>query len=368
MGLRLVAALTIAITLWARSEAHIRRPIITGCSKACADVPHQACNTQCQVCVERYECHTVDEDCPVCLKETRTLVHSVRHVDKQVFDSGGDPLIHDGLQMNLQSSKLDVRDGRRNLRKARNGVLEAQREAEWAVEERVEDIADLKARKARLRVTQAKVREWKQRNTHKLEKMRQSQELVHGRQVLAENDLKKAETALQKFEERQGKHKNHDDAEDTEWKLRREVERRKLADRRAQAKQRKLLSDSEWLDRNLQKEVKDVQQAVGRGREELRQARAMEKMTRHRLEGAKDIYRGAAKESQTLGQKAAALEAKLEDHPLPTDLPPNLSEEARTARCSPYCSGSAPVPRCPWIVIIAAVVAASFADLRIQVA
>lgn len=301
----------------------LRRPIITGCLKECG-YKEQTCVTQCQVCVEHNECRILGK-CDKCLREAHDMRMRAQKMDKGILDDGGVSMMRDGMMAEMTRAKLQAIDRKRELRGAREGVLKAQREAEWAAEERHMAAMTLIEARQVLKGARLEVTRWKLRNAKKLKAMRARAREQRLERQKAERKLAAAKRKYSKAEKRlriasnesatetnSSKGEDNDDVE----RLAREVEERQEAVESAERDVETTSADGEWLDRGLRRRVKSAQQGARKKREELLVARAHERVARERLEDAKEHYITAVRSSQQADKAAEDSELKLRKAPV----------------------------------------------------
>lgn len=315
-----------------------RRPIITGCLKEC-QYKDQSCVTQCQVCVEKHECRVLGE-CDTCLNEANAWMHAAKKMGQGILDDGGASLRRDGLLAELTQAKMVALESKRALRNTREGVLTAQREAEYAIQERRDAATKLAETRRVLKGERLEVTRWKLQNEKKLKAMR-------ARAREERQERQKAERAVEaaKLKHREAKQRlriasnENGDANETEAdettesekdedvtadqlaeqrQLEIEVEKRQQAVEQAERDVEKTSADGEWLDRGLRRRVKSAQGGARKAREELLVSRAHERVSQERLEDAKLHYVTAVKSSQQADK--AAEQAELELRRAPTSL------------------------------------------------
>mmetsp|Transcript_118655 Transcript_118655/g.215789 ORF Transcript_118655/g.215789 Transcript_118655/m.215789 type:complete len:392 (+) Transcript_118655:185-1360(+) len=302
----------------------LQRPIITGCLAECG-AQEQSCVTECQVCVEKNKCKLLDEACSSCFQEVHAMKSWKNRADSNTLDNGGMPLIHDGIRAQLMDAKLEALKSQRELRAARGGVLKAQREAEWATEERKSSEKSVRVAKTVLKDAKEKVERWKLQNAERLKAMRAKARQRRREQKEARRDLLRAKERLRKAKLRlQTSVSNETEvasAEDEEGKLRRLVVKRQKAVVEAEKALVKRKKDADWLDRGLRKQVVKARHGVKHAREDLLTARAMERVSREWREEAKLRYMNAAEQVQSRDEAASDLKDKLAENPLPTYIP-----------------------------------------------
>jgi hypothetical protein len=254
-------------------------------------------------------------------------------MEKGTIDAGGVAMKRDGLLSEMTRARLEAVDRLRELRTARQGVLTAQRESEWASEERHMSAQKLDQDREGLKNSRREVTKWKLDNEKKLKAMRarareQRQERQKAERKLEEAERKhaKAQRKLQVAEANISDFEIDDDNNITEeadevWQLRRDVEQRGQAVEDAEKLVEKTKTDSEWLDHDLRRKVKTSQSSAKRSREELLESRARERVSGTHLEEAKEAYFEAVKESKQADKAAQEAERKLRAAPLSASAP-----------------------------------------------
>jgi len=243
------------------------------------------------------------------------------------MDSGGVAMVRDGLLAEMTRARLEALDKSRLLRIARSGVLKAQREAEWATEERHMSAKNLQDARQVLKGKRLEVTRWKLSNEKKLKAKRAKALEQRQEKQAAEQDLEAARTKYSKAQRRLriassnatelDPGSNESTAADDEMDSRAaEVEERQEAVEEAERDVEKTSADGEWLDRGLKREVKGAQTGARKAREELLEGRARERVSRERLEEAKVHYVTAVKASQSAEKASREAERKLREAPL----------------------------------------------------
>mmetsp|Transcript_78398 Transcript_78398/g.199304 ORF Transcript_78398/g.199304 Transcript_78398/m.199304 type:complete len:364 (-) Transcript_78398:49-1140(-) len=310
-----------------------KRPIITGCLAECG-AGEQSCVTDCQVCVEKNVCGDL-ANCKICRDEARETKKrfEAQGNNSVLGDSGGAPLVHEGIRQLMMRAQLQSLEGHRRLRSSRTSVLEAQRLAEWAVEERKEELDKLRATRAEVDNNDKNKEMWLSRATLKL------------------NGTREEVTALEKELRQKKKELN---------RLERRVEKRRVAaigGDISQASQMaseivattRVIRRMKWQIKELEKEVEkkeDVQRKeendvkwfkkglVDRGlrmardmKEQVKSLKAMkanEKVYRQQLRSARQDYRNAVNLTRNFTHEVRRLETELEENPMPSFVPAEL--------------------------------------------
>jgi hypothetical protein len=297
-----------------------RRPIITGCLKACGN-EEQSCVTQCQVCMEQNGCR-IGGDCELCLKEARAMRLRYARTDKTILDSGGIAMMRDGLMAEMTEARLKALDWKRTLRVARENVLKAQREEEYATQERQMKAKGLKDATQELKSSKHEVERWKLQNEKKLKAARARAREQRQQRKIAERKLEAAKLKHKEAERNfrivsNASITNTSEDEEEVWRASRELEEQRQAVEEAETLVEKTSEDGEWLDRGLQRRVRNSQRGAKEAREELLIGRARERVSQESLGEAKDKYLEALAASNEADKVAEEMESKLRQAPLP---------------------------------------------------
>lgn len=350
--MRSVAALVLSCILWPCAAAldaqHVAgrrgmrgavlRPILTGCLEECG-IEDQSCVTQCEVCVEQNACPGLLTNCSSCLEEAHSIKQESLKRGDLATDSGGPALEHEGIRQRFRSARLEAMDTTRRLREARDGVLQAQRGVEWAVEETREEVDRLEKTEDHLAETKEEAERWTERSKTKLEEMRDQRTQLREdvNRTLRQLRVANKDLLQSKMELAEAKDLAHAGAKVRKvivtarvvtrlhWKLRKQSKEMRKA-REAYKKQR---HDSSWFQRGLQNEVQEVAQSVKKQAKMLDDAHEMERNSRRNLQTEKDEYREAAELRENLTDSAARLREELSSHPLPTYVPSEVLERQR---------------------------------------
>lgn len=305
-----------------------QRPIITGCLKECG-YEEQTCVTACQVCIEQNECRILHQ-CDPCLEAARAQRMTSGKADQGILDSGGVAMIRDGLLALMTRARMEALDRKRDLRTARQGVLQAQREAEWATQERTLSAKNLEDARQGLKGARLEVTRWKLQNEKKVKVLRakareQRQDRRKAEQKLdaakrkhakAQHRLRIATASSANSTEDNLADVNVTEDEDQIWKLAQEAEDKQEAVKRAEKDLETTKVEGEWLDRGLRRRVEGARTGAAQSREELLEGRARERVSSSALEEAKDHYVKAVKSSQYADKAAKEAEEKLRNAPL----------------------------------------------------
>lgn len=307
-----------------------RRPIITGCLKECG-YKEQTCVTQCQVCIEQNECRILGK-CDPCLREAHNARVRAKKIDKGILDDGGVSMMRDGMMAEMTAAKLLALESKRKLVKTRQGVLKAQREAEWAAEERHHAALHLIEERQVLKGARLEVTRWKLQNEKKLKAMRTRAREHRLERQKAERKLAAAKKKHSKAERRLEKAADTQARKEDEERHAREVLERQQAVEDAERDVEKTSADGEWLDRGLRRRVKSAQSGARKAREELLVARAHERVARQRLDEAKVHYQTSVQSSQQADKAAEDSEQRLRKAPIQKVYSPYPEKENASAK------------------------------------
>jgi hypothetical protein len=285
--------------------------------------------------VEQNECRILGK-CDECFKEAHEVMMKAKKIDSGILDAGGVAMMRDGLMAEMTRAKLESLERMREVRLAREGVLEAQREAEWATEERHTSAGKLIESRQALKGERLEVTRWKLQNEKKLKKMRARAREQRLERQKAERKLEAAKRKYSKAKQRfrvastnttanaANESIDEEDVQDEDslqegeevWKLAKEVERRQEAVERAEKDVERTSADGEWLDRGLRRRVKGAQSGARKSREDLLESRARERVSRQRLEEAKEHYVRAVNAAKFADKAAQEAEQKLRKAPM----------------------------------------------------
>jgi len=262
---------------------------------------------------------------------------SAKKIDNVILDLGGVSMMRDGMMAEMTQAKLLALESKRRLVKTRQGVLKAQREAEWAAEER--HLAALNLIEARqvLKGARLEVTRWKLQNEKKLKAMRARAREQRLQRQKAERKLAAAKSKYSKAQTKLEKASNTsvtDDSQDDDevWRLANDVEERQQAVESAEGDVEKTSADGEWLDRGLRRRVKSAQSGARKAREELLVARAHERVARQRLDEAKVHYQTSVQSSQQADKAAEDSEQRLRKAPIQKEYSPYAEKENATLK------------------------------------
>jgi len=321
-----------------RGSLQLNRPILTGCLAECGGV--QECVTQCEVCVEEHKCHALHKHCDVCLLDVYLLLNRTKLLENEVIDSGGQPLVHEGLRLRLEAARLGSFELQRDLRHARSEVLEAQRQAEWTAEER--RMLGKRFRQATLALEAARneTDKWMLRHAKKIKAMRAGEvsrlekiEKEAENAEAAQNEVQRAEedaTEEHAADVAHGSKEASPAALKKRAKLDRETRKEKRALKATQKAHDEQKQDAEWLNQGLEKEVEIARRHARSELRVLRSARHVEALSRKLLQRAKQRYTKTMLKSEQSDKKVRQLELALRKHPLPIF---QLEEEPAHSGC-----------------------------------
>jgi len=362
---RHIAAASAEHAVDAAEGAASRRPIITGCLKECG-YEEQTCVTQCQVCTEQNECRILGK-CDSCMNAARASRSNAKTIDGGILDAGGAAMMRDGLMNEMTRARLAALDRLRELRSFREGVLKAQREAEWAAEERHASAKRLGEDRQVLKGARLEVTRWKLQNEKKLKVMRAKAREQRQERQKADRKLTAEKRRYSQAEQRlriaasnhsesdgnvsASEEDEQDGGEDEVWRLAREVEERQQAVEKAERDVEKTSADGEWLDRGLRRRVKGAQKGARTSREELLEARARERVSRERLDDAKKRYVAAVTASQLAEKTAKDSEAKLREAPL-SNAKTNATTVKLNDKESSLHSAASHLVGCSWLPLL----------------
>lgn len=316
------------------------RLIITGCLQECS-TEDQSCVTDCQVCAEKNKCPSLLVNCTSCLNEARdTRLHSLNAMNL-AMDSGGISLKREGLREELVQAKFEASDAKRKLRVARGIVLQAQRDAEFAMQQSKDEISSLAAVKKTLRNEKLKAAEWELRNAKKVKKMRAEVAELRVEHMRTLSHLREVRAKLHFARKRVKEHPNdqravHDVAVFSKsWQqLRWKVEEQREAVKEAEAELKKEQDDASWVLKGIRKDVRGAAKDVEHEYHRLHDNEESERAARKRLNLAKQQYQELADRSQELASKTADLRMQLR-----AIQPPDFSGEGPDEEEGPESDG-----------------------------
>ncbi|CAK0884235.1 unnamed protein product [Prorocentrum cordatum] len=327
--------------------ARLGRPIVTGCLLECG-VQDQSCVTQCQVCVEEQKCRTLRSDrCGVCLREVRDSTRARATANGVTIDSGGVPLAHEGVQVRLEAARFRSVDEIRLTRRARDAVLVAQRQVEWAAEEWTDQSHELHRAKARLKLAQEQYAISTVEHAKKVKKLESQIARTRLERARLQEELRGAEREARGAREagagqgaaraRAGGGRTSpegaargeavDKATAREWALRRHLGMQERMEKHLEERLRYEEEHAKWLVRGLEKDVKKAEQDVEGAAGRLRYTRAIARLAEDNLREAKDRYLSAQAMSLRAGKVVDHLEGMIKDRLGPMMPDPPMSYE-----------------------------------------
>jgi len=233
-------------------------------------------------------------------------------------------MVRDGLRMQWQQARLLSLTAHRNLRIARNAVLEAQRTSEWAAEERTTQTKRLKEMEEALQAAQKNAMKKSLHRAKHLKKMRDLTREVTIEKQEAEQRLAKAQRKLQSanaaVKHMQHGHGDWKDLKDAQVAARQSLEQVKKDEARLEVVKEayeKKNDDTNWRDSQQTKELEAKQKALTKQESHMRQARQMDALFRDTLEEEKAKYWKVLVASEMLDERAAALKKNLTDQIFP---------------------------------------------------
>jgi len=302
-----------------------RRPIITGCLEECG-TEDQSCVTQCQVCVEQNNCESLVQNCSPCLQEVSAARELFKAHGNVTVDSGGASLVHEGIRQHLNHARLKAIESWRVLRKARAGVMEAQRNTEWAQAERKQEVRLLKEAKSELEENKDEGKNWGHRKARGLEEAREDVKNLQKDANRTKRQLVRVRVRLEEAKRRVAEAKDFVSAgpharvvvvvtklkQRLEWKLR---EQQRAVDKEM-ATLRREEKDARWYQRGLKRQNSKMARELKRRVEALRSLRASEILSREQRRKAKNSYREAVSKAQKWASEVQELRAELAENPL----------------------------------------------------
>jgi len=316
-----------------------RRPIITGCLEKCG-FEDSACVTQCQVCVEQNMCQNLAKNCSVCVNEVNAALASFKAYANTTTDSGGASLVHEGIRQRLNHARLEAIDSFRELRRARRGVMHAQRQVEWAAAERKEEVRRLKKARAELEQREDEGKEWGNRKARALAESRKDVDKLQTDVNRTKRQIRRVHERLEKAKQRVAEAKDFASAgpharvvvvvtrleQRLRWKLRKQ--------QNAVDKKMSALSDQEkdarWYQRGLKGQVGKMAHELKQQAQTLRAITASERVSRDQRRDAKNHYRDAVGSAQEWASEVKQLRTELVAHPI-QEFDPSRSPESESA-------------------------------------
>mmetsp|Transcript_9668 Transcript_9668/g.27234 ORF Transcript_9668/g.27234 Transcript_9668/m.27234 type:complete len:369 (-) Transcript_9668:87-1193(-) len=319
----------------AARASHLR-PVITGCLEECGN-RDQSCATQCQVCVEMNGCETLaSEGCGACRAEVREARRWINSVDKGVLDSGGQPMLRDGVNMQLRHARLASLDAKRRLRHARGSILRAQRQVEWAHDENTNEVGRLRESKTLLERKEEELAGWRDEQRRRvgelkaeLESRREGLRRTQQHFLRAKERLYRVRRNLARFQS--GQHgprwqQLEHEAADAYKRRHKQVKEQKKAMKEIRLKLRMREEDAKWLDRGLRREIGEAQELVDKDVRQVQATRSLWQHSRKELEQAKEKYFEASSVSHQRDTTAEDLKHRLDDYATTTQfVMPNMT-------------------------------------------
>eukprot|EP00927_Polykrikos_kofoidii_P056793 TRINITY_DN50876_c0_g1_i1.p1 TRINITY_DN50876_c0_g1~~TRINITY_DN50876_c0_g1_i1.p1 ORF type:complete len:399 (-),score=85.69 TRINITY_DN50876_c0_g1_i1:63-1259(-) len=280
---------------------HVRRaPIITGCLDVCG-VADQSCATECQVCVERRKCSNVETRCRPCLKVARAARRRAIIGGDAVTDSGGIPLVRDGLRLHLERAQIEGVAERRQLNTARGAVLVGQRLTEWAAEERRQDTLRVSDARMALRQSREEITKWRLRSAKRLKALRRRLLEARAARQRADREKQLAEEQLKEVKA---------DGESSDAAARALA----VAKEKAESREDEVLrreKDYNWVDHGLQEQLELAKDSMKGSILTLRRALAAEDVAWKMLRKAKERYQRLAVLERRSEQRVNMLKSKV---------------------------------------------------------
>lgn len=226
--------------------------------------------TQCQVCIEQNECRILGK-CDTCLKAAHDQKMMASRSQNGTVDAGGVAMQRDGLMAEMTSLRLEALNRLRDLRTARQGVLTAQREAEWASEERHTSAHHLEEAREGLKDSRREISRWKLENEKKLkakrvkarqqrlERQRAERKLADARREFSKAQDELREASFNTDEADSGDTNSSNVTAEDIWELQREAREKQQAVEAAERDLDNASRETEYLDRGLQQRVKGAQ-------------------------------------------------------------------------------------------------------------
>lgn len=333
-----LAAPALAALAVAGAAARQGRPIVTGCLLECG-VQDQSCVTQCQVCVEEHQCATLKSSrCGDCLREVRESTYARATAHGVAVDSGGVPLAHEGVQLRLEAARFRSVDEVRVARNARDSVLVAQRQVEWAAEEWTDQSMKLRQAKAEVKLAESQRARSTLQHAKKIKKLKSQITSTQFERQRLEEELEKSQRKLRNREEGSGRRTLPaveavagggviDRERAREWALQRHLGTHERMEKHLEKRLRYEEEHAKWLDRGLEKDVEKAEQRLGENADRVRHARAVTRMAEDNLRQSKDRYRSAQAMSLRAGKVVDHLEGMLKDRLGPIMPEPPMSYE-----------------------------------------
>mmetsp|Transcript_20171 Transcript_20171/g.47013 ORF Transcript_20171/g.47013 Transcript_20171/m.47013 type:complete len:391 (-) Transcript_20171:75-1247(-) len=302
-------------------------PIMTGCLQLCGP-DDQSCTTQCEVCVEMAKCESIsDPACSDCAEQSDTWRRASKASEDWTTDGGGIPMVRDSTRTELQRAAFSERTGLHRFRLARRGVLQAQRHAEWALEERHEEAERLRESKEALKDAKAAMHKWDVENSKQLKELDAA---------LAEKEeaVRILESQLEKVEKDGGP-----DQEKHAWELHQQLDVSKKALAKARLEKELYEDDAEWYESRLKAEKQAAEEDLKERLQLFKVTTQKEELSKKQLDAAKETYHVEAEALQEQNRKIASLEAQFHNYTLQLPISWRHREEGPSSK-----DGAAPVP------------------------
>uniref|UniRef100_A0A7S2HVA1 Uncharacterized protein n=1 Tax=Alexandrium andersonii TaxID=327968 RepID=A0A7S2HVA1_9DINO len=252
------------------------------------------------------------------------------------MDSGGQPLLRDGVSMELQHARLTSLDAKRHLRRSRGVILRAQRQAEWAHDENLKEVQRLQDSKSILKKKEKELAQWRKEHAERLKAMRE--ELVERRKELkrTEQQLVRAKERLIRVRKQLARFKSGEHYE--QWhrlesealnayeRRLKQVKKQKRAAKELKSKLRMRKDDADWLDQGLKEEIQQAQELVDKDMRQVRATHSLWQHSREELDKAKEHYWKASAVSHQRDAAANAFKHRLDSFATTTEPPmPNMT-------------------------------------------
>lgn len=263
------------------------------------------------------------ENCGKCREEVRLARHWSETAGTEVLDSGGLPMLRDGVKNKLQDARLTSLDAKRRLRHARGVVLRAQRQAEWAHDENTKEVARLKESKGVLGSKEKELSDWHGEHTKKMEAIQmeweeQRKELQRTRLQMhrAKDRLFRVRRNLAKFSHGQHAQRWKQLEKEAQERFKRrhlQVKEVKQALKALRMKLRMGEEDAKWLDQGMRKDIDEARELV---QKDFRAVKATHLLWEHsvaELDEAKKHYWQALSVSHMSDSQAEVLNHRLSD-------------------------------------------------------
>lgn len=312
-----------------------QRLIVTGCLKECGP-SEQSCVTQCQVCVEQHSCPSLGHRlCGSCLEEARAerrLYKDMIGDAKIVGDSGGAPLVHEGIRQDLYGVQLQSLTGHRTLRMARRDVLAAQRLQEWAVAQRLDEIQRLKDKEDQMEKLHESKRRWLHRSTSSVNVTRAEVKALEEDIKARSQQKKQIDKKIEDLQANIAGGSAQATAQAADLVTWTRVSRRlqwHISERSKELKLKKMQlereeEEAEWFEHGLKKEGVKMARDVKKQAEHVKHMRESEEEYRKQVRDAKTRYQLAFKALKKLNKEERRYKKELQKNPMPRFGPPDF--------------------------------------------